>query len=269
MKRILILIIGFALLSSLAYTDSSDDGWPRWRGKNGDGISNETNWNPILERGAGILWKVEIGSGYSNVVIQNDRLYTMGYGDGPSLYCLDAATGQEIWKYVFTGYVEPQSTPCVDGDSVYGLNADGVLVCLNTKNGEHRWEKNIEKDLNAKIRTRGGWATSPVVEGDLLLINANTMGYALDKKSGDTVWRIEDASGPSNSWGSYATPVVCDIGDVRCALFLGPGSLNVVEVTTGDILWSYRHDDIYHPAADPTFIGDNAIFCLCQIHALL
>jgi hypothetical protein len=53
--------------------------WPRWRGPAGNGISQETEWNPkALAGGPRMLWKAAVGNGYSSVAIKGNRLYTMG-----------------------------------------------------------------------------------------------------------------------------------------------------------------------------------------------
>jgi outer membrane protein assembly factor BamB len=119
------------------------------------------------------------------------------------------------------------------------------------------WKKDLKKDFNVPD-PYSGWATSPVVDGSLLLLNANTAEMALDKETGDLKWTIPDKSG-SGSWGSYATPVVSDFNGRRCALFFGPSTLNAVEVTTGKIVWSYTHTDAIHPVADPIVQG-NMVF---------
>ena len=95
------------LLTSLAcYHGLSGDtayDWPRWRGPNGDGISLETGWNPeALSGGPKVLWKVRVGTGYSNVAVKGNLLYTIGYKMREKedvVLCLDAETGEEIWRY--------------------------------------------------------------------------------------------------------------------------------------------------------------------------
>ena len=261
MKKFSLLVLIAALLSC-SNTPPADTGynWPRWRGPNGDGVSKETDWNPqALAGGPKVLWNRDIGPGYSNVVIQSNRLYTIGRTkDGPTLYCLNASTGRVVWRRTLSSSIQPpQSIPAIDWDRVYGLEKDGLLVCLRAVTGTILWKKDLKKDLNVPD-PYSGWATSPVVDGSLLLLNANTAEMALDKETGDLKWTIPDKSG-SGSWGSYATPVVSDFNGRRCALFFGPSTLNAVEVTTGKIVWSYTHTDAIHPVADPIVQG-NMVF---------
>ena len=129
------------------------------------------------------------------------------------------------------------------------------------------WEKDLKEDFDAQ-HTMLGWATSPVVDGNLLLLNANTVEIALNKKNGDFVWGIDDAV-PSGSWGSYATTVVSDYDGTRVALFLGPSTLNAVEVKTGEKLWSYMHDDPLHPVADPIVVGSKVYISLPEYCVML
>ena len=202
--RMLICIVVIWLFGISAILANADDfDWPRWRGPNGDGISMETDWNPkALSEGPKIVWKVNVGWGYSNVAIKDNRLYTMGLKDYENhVFCLNAETGKEIWRYSFeTKFIEPKSTPIVDDNHVYSLSAEGTLLCLKTKNGKVVWEKYIRDAFNV-WKTMHGWATSPIVDGNLLLLNADAVQIALNKNTGDFVWSIDDER-PSGSWGS-------------------------------------------------------------------
>jgi outer membrane protein assembly factor BamB len=272
MKAKLVSIYLFICLLGInavkGFADNSD--WPRWRGRNGDGISTETDWNPeALKDGAGILWNVHIGAGYSNVVIQDDHLYTMGIFDRKhTIYCLDAVTGEEIWKqYITEKYWEPRATPAVDGNQVYGLGADGTLVCLKAKDGVVLWKKHLLLDFKANW-TSGGWTASPVVEGDLLLLNANTKQIALNRKTGELVWSIDDEK-PNVSWGSFATTVLYNYDGKRCALILGPSMLNAVDIKTGKKLWSYKHGERQSPIHDPILYEDEVFLSLTKFCVML
>jgi outer membrane protein assembly factor BamB len=118
--------------------------WPRWRGPNGDGISMETEWNPeALSGGPNILWKVDVGMGFPNVAIKNNRLYTIG---SKGVVCLNAESGAEVWRFSDIRFSNPQSTPTIDGKYVYGIKSSGLLFCLKAKNGELRWKRDLVRE---------------------------------------------------------------------------------------------------------------------------
>jgi outer membrane protein assembly factor BamB len=230
--------------------------WPRWRGPRSDGISTETDWDPAaLSKGPRILWRTNVGLGYSAVAIAADRLYTMGNVKGQdTVSCLNARTGREIWSYSYPArsmqYPGPRATPTIDGDSVYTLSSDGQLICLSADAGLLRWRRNIAADFDAQA-PNWGFAGSPVVEGDLLILNAGVSGLALDKESGKTVWR----SGAGTA--GYATPVLYTRNRTRYAAIFGRRAIYGVEAQTGRVAWSYpwvTSNDVN--AADPLVFGD-------------
>ena len=267
MGKSLLLVAILVTIFALPTAQAAD--WPQWRGPNGDGVSPETDWDPEALRGSPtVLWTADIGPGYSSVVIRDDRLYTAGrVEEGSAFQCLNAFTGALIWSRSYDDYSQPQSTPVIDGDRVYGLGADGMLFCLQKADGTIEWKKSLRKDFKA-WRPRFYCASSLVVEGDKLLVNANTAALVLDKMSGDLKWRYDDTL-PSDSFGSYTTPVACDLDGARCALFLGPSNLMAVDLSTGKLMWSYSHKDTTHPVADPIVFGSRVFLSLTNSCALL
>jgi outer membrane protein assembly factor BamB len=241
MKKILVLLsLAVFVVSAPAQTPD----WPQWRGPNGSGATTETGWNPMaLQGGARVLWKVFVGIGYASPIIKAGRLYTTGGGasKGVRFWCLDPATGVPIWeKFVDLGdrflnaREDFRATPATDGERVYWISGSGRFFCLRAADGELLWMKELVKDYGA-VKPYYGWAASPVIEGDLLLVNAHTLALGLDKATGDIRWRSENL--PIIADG-LSTPVVCDVGGVRCALFAGANSLLLIEVATGKKLWA-------------------------------
>jgi outer membrane protein assembly factor BamB len=211
--------------------------WPRWRGPNGDGISAETEWEPVaLARGPKILWKADIGSGYSNVVIKDDSLYTMGKLKGkPSVFCFNAETGKIIWQYAFIGSRDPQSTPALDGGFIHALSAEGELFCLVARNGEQQWKKNLVEEFHGE-RPFHYFSTSPVVDGNLIIINVNKYGAAFDKKTSMLLWISQPTKGLDIN--QYSTAVLGDVNGRRCAIIFGNHIVSAVEINSGKLLWS-------------------------------
>jgi len=238
-------------------TKEEEFDWPRWRGPNGNGISNEANWDPeTLSGGPKILWRVDVGMGHSNVAIRDNRLYTMGVTkDGNTVVCLNADTGQEIWRYSFESSHESQSTATTDGKFVYTLNTEGILLCLKARNGKLRWKKELVNDYKTE-RIPYGYTGAPVVEDDLIIMNVNTAGIALSKKSGELIWGSNVHTSKRNMNGYHATPVLFDHKGKRCALLFSSTGLFCVEVETGKQVWVFEYPLGTANCADPILIDD-------------
>lgn len=242
--------IGCLVVAALATGVVADD-WYTWRGPNGDGISNETGWNP---KGASKAWTKELGVGYSSVSVKDGKLYTMGHKDGEDIvYCLDAKTGDEIWDYTYeckTGkFKGPRATPVVDGENLYTVSREGVVFCFDTESGKRKWSTDV-LDKTGNKNVRWGVSTSAMVEGGLILLNIGDAGVAVDKATGKVEWE-------SKGQHSYATPVVFEHkGKKLAAIFSAPG-LQIVDVKSGkkidDFDWETKYDI---NGADPLIIGD-------------
>jgi outer membrane protein assembly factor BamB len=261
----LIPMLAVALLS--CGTKGSDIGtfdWPRWRGPKGDGISLETDWNPAaLTGGPRILWKSNVGMGHSNIAIKDNRLYTMGVTrDGNTVVCLNADTGEEIWRFAFKGGYESNSTPATDGKFVYTLNTQGILLCLKARNGKLRWKKDLVSEYDV-TKPFYNFAASPVIEGDLIVLTANNYGMALDKRKGEMVWISDNPPekvSPFSTGPHYSTPVLYDYDGKRCSLISNYEGLHSVEVTTGKVLWTYPWDPFRGQYATEPIVFDSKIF---------
>ncbi|MHC4105315.1 MAG: PQQ-binding-like beta-propeller repeat protein, partial [Planctomycetota bacterium] len=243
---------------SLVISRAEAADWPQWRGLNRDSISKETGWDPQALNKPRIIWKAKVGIGFSSAAVKDQYLYTMGNENNiDTVYCLDANTGKEIWTYSYPcdlgEHPGPRATPTVDDNLVFTLSREGHLYCFNAKNGKVRWKRNITKDF--KVTPPGwGYAGSPVIDGDILLLNAGVSGIALNKKSGKKIWVSRQGT------GGYATPVIYDWNEKRCAAIFGQKALHAVVVETGELLWSYPwRTDFDVNAADPVVEG-NRVF---------
>jgi outer membrane protein assembly factor BamB len=237
-------------------TSTINKDWPRWRGPNGNGISLESDWNPrALAKGPKIQWSVNVGKGYSNVSIKGKYLYTMGSENGEDIiYCLNTETGEEIWRFSYPSSLPgPQATPSVDEKFLYSLSKDGQLYCLKALNGKFRWKRNLVKDFQVQMPDHG-FAGSPIVEGNLVLINANRTGIALNKKTGDAVWVSKPHHGKHVDY--YASPVIYTNEEERFAALYNHEGVSSIEVKTGKINWKYRWTSVAN-AADPVLVGNN------------
>ncbi|UCF98381.1 MAG: PQQ-binding-like beta-propeller repeat protein [Spirochaetaceae bacterium] len=134
----------------------------------------------------------------------------------------------------------------MDGRNVYGLNKNGVLYCLKKGTGGLRWKRDLVSEYGA-VQPYYGFAGSPVVVGDLLVLTANTSGMALNKKTGQLLWASEKPPeefptfGLTNTTGTdYCTPVVSADEDEHYALLSSWKGLSSVDIETGKLLWLYE-----------------------------
>jgi outer membrane protein assembly factor BamB len=267
----ILLSICFGAFSWSTAKGADEFVWPRWRGPSGDGISKETEWNPkALDGDPKILWNANVGIGYSNVVIKDNRLYTMGSGKDYALICIDAITGKQTWKCILKDYYcDAQSTPTIDGEFVYALSGEGMLACVQLKNGKLFWKKDLVADYGA-VRPFYGFAGSPVVVGDLLILTANTSGMALNRETGQLVWNSDKPPENIEGWDTkgteYSTPVIYSYKGKQYSLLYSWKGMSSVDVETGKQLWLYKWGFYYRcPLVPDPVVMDNMIYLASDI----
>ncbi len=113
-----------------------------------------------------------MGSGYASVSVSGNTIYTTGnFADSQSVVAVDATTGDVLWKQPITGgppkhgYEGSRTTPTIDGDRLYMVSSDGVIVCLNRNDGSEVWRRDF-KDWNGKMMSGWGYSESPLVDGE-------------------------------------------------------------------------------------------------------
>ncbi len=232
--------------------------WPQWRGPYRNGHSDETVVSQFPASGPKVLWKAEVGVGFSSFAIANGRAYTIGHaGDQDTVFCLDTKTGREIWKHSYPAelgdkYFEggPTSTPTVSGDQVFVLSRWGDLFCFEAATGKVVWTKNIATETRATVPD-WGFAGSPLVHEGLLVLNVGDYGMAVDKKTGAIKWK----SGTESA--GYSTPLPYKKGDHWLATFGNTKGYFAVDLATGKQQWFFKWVTRYGiNAADPIVIGN-------------
>ena len=100
------------------------------------------------------------------------------------------------------------ATPAVDGERVYVYFGSYGVIAYDLK-GQLAWQVPM-----AVLQNGFGSGTSPVVTGDLVLINRqepkDPFIVALDRKTGKEVWkhRYQIPPGLPSGYASYSTPVI-------------------------------------------------------------
>jgi len=219
--------------------------WPQWRGPNRDGISSETGLLDVWPKGGPpLVWKIQgLGEGYSSAAIAGGRLFLQGqHGDEEYVLAFDANTGKQLWR-AHTGIPfnesrghGPRSTPTVDGDRLYALAADGMLVCLETATGKTIWGYNIVDHFHGSI-PHWGISESPLVDGDRVIVTPGGRGaavVALDKTTGKLLWQSQSDS------AGYSSPMIYDAGGARRVVVFTADAAMGLDLASGKLLWKYE-----------------------------
>ncbi|HEX6217377.1 MAG TPA: PQQ-binding-like beta-propeller repeat protein, partial [Vicinamibacterales bacterium] len=130
--------------------------------------------------------------------------------------------------------------------NIYLFTVAAQLVCLSP-DGKVLWDRSLTDEYGS-VTTHGGRTTSPIVEGDKVILNTlilawgdlNRPGnryFAFDKKTGQTVWISSPQARHYDT--NYSTPIVADIDGTRALLVGGTdGVYHALKVNTGEKIWS-------------------------------
>jgi len=211
--------------------------WPQWRGPNRNGISSENVSAAWPAEGPGVRWRASVGTGFSSISISHGRAYTMGNTNNEdTVWCFDASTGQRVWNHSYAAPLGPQwyeggpgSTPTVDGNRVVTISKWGNVFCFDAAQGTVLWQRDLRRD---GIKTnRWGFAGSPLIWGNAVILNAGSAGIALDRDTGCIIW-----CNGTNAAG-YASPTRFETGGTEAVLIFAAKHLVALEAQNGRELW--------------------------------
>lgn len=271
-KMFLLTCLGLtsAILSLTAIgadAPASKNDWPSWRGPKRDAISTEkgllSEWP---EEGPKLLWTAnDLGRAFSSIAISTGRIYTMGERKGGTfLICLDLQ-GTEKWA-AKVGGGDPNCTPTVDGNRVYTVDRNGELACVGTESGNVLWTKSFTKDFGGKMMSGWGFSESPLVDGDRLIVTPGSndaMLVALDKKTGDVIWKsaVPKLGDKGNDGAAYSSVVISNAGKVKQYVQLVGKGIVSVRADDGKFLWNYNKITNGTAAIPTPIVRDDYVFC--------
>jgi len=259
-RRILSLATMFLTAAGVFYsfTPANGSDWPQFRGPGGRATSDERGLPIKWSSEENLAWKTELpGSGSSSPIALGNRVFVTcytGYGldrQQPGdmqglqrhLLCLDLANGTILWDKTTKTLLpeEPyeqwiprhgyaSSTPAADSQRVYAFFGKSGVVAFD-HDGRQLWHA----DVGSKIHGYGSGA-SPVLYKELVIVNACVESgslVALDKRTGNEVWRVK---GISNAWN---TPLLVKLPSGRTELALEiKGEVAGFDPANGERLWT-------------------------------
>lgn len=186
-------------------SDPPADEWLSWRrGHGGQGFSPLTEITSDNVDGLQLAWSLTLPPGPNTVapIMHDGVLFVFGYGD--RVFALDAATGDELWRYERRApegqRFDPKRVIAIWGDKLYVPTSDAHIVALDVKTGRVAWDRSVGEGF----RITGGplVANGVVMQG---LVGAQVPGgshiTALDAETGEELWRFKTIAQPGEPNG--------------------------------------------------------------------
>lgn len=255
-----LLALAFAVSTLHAATTSTD--WPRFLGPTGAAIVADSKAPLKWSDSENIVWKAEMpGPGSSSPIVFGDKVFITcwtGYGDKEGandmsklmrhLICLNRADGKVLWdtqvpsaaaEDPWQGFITEHGyathTPVTDGERVYVFFGKTGALAFDMQ-GKQLWQTSCGTSSG---RTRWGSAASPILVGNLVIINASDESqtiYGLDKTTGKQVWKAEGDFGMA-----YGTPNVFERDGVTDLVIAVPQEVWGMNPETGKLRWYATH----------------------------
>lgn len=221
--------------------------WPWWRGpsRNGEASADQqppTTWS----ENQNVLWKAPIpGRGHGSVAILGERIFLQTAYEksgAQEVLCIDRSTGQQLWSTTLFGEggmrknnksTAASSTPACDGERVFVNfpNSGAMYTTALDLNGKQLWQTKICDYIEHQ-----GYGSSPAIYQSLVLIATDTKAggaiAALDRKTGDIIWRRERPQLPN-----YPSPIVLNIAGKDQLVMTGCDKVSSFNPLTGETLW--------------------------------
>jgi outer membrane protein assembly factor BamB len=253
------------------------DNWPQWRGPQLNGVSRETNLPVKWSQQENVTWKLALPerSG-STPIVWGDRIFlNVAQGDDISLWTIDRANGQILWKQRLGGgnhlvrkHNMSSPSPVTDGKTVWVLTGTGILKAFDFA-GKELWARDIPKEYGP-FGLNHGYGSSPLLyEGALYIpvlhgMKTDDPSYLLkvDGATGKTLWKVERPTpAQAESPDAYITPALALKGTQAEIVLNGGDIVTGHDPATGKELWranglNPNNDPWYRIIASPVVNGD-------------
>ena len=216
--------------------------WPGFRGPGRDsvvhGVRIATDWSaspPVR------LWRRAIGPAWSSFAVHGELVYTQEQrGEEELVACYRLDTGEPVWRHSdrirhwdSEGGPGPRATPALRDGRVYSLGGTGRLNALDAGSGTLVWSRDAAADAGVE-KPGWGFAGSPLVVGDVVIVAVSGRLAAYDVASGERRWL-----GPEGG-GGYSSPHFATIDGVPQVLLLRGSRSTSLAPADGALLWEHR-----------------------------
>ncbi len=274
------IVLGLSVCCVFGTGLSNADEWARYRGPNGQGISDDDAIPVHWSDKDNIKWKRELpGMGSSSAVVADGRVFITcfsGVGEGRSdvtglkrhVVCVDQSGGEVLWQKdieaiqpedAYRGFITEHgyasNTPLVAGGRLFVYLGKSGIHAFDL-DGKKLWSKSLG---TGSTRRKWGSAASPMMVGDTLVVSAAEEALAvfgLEPETGKEKWKAEGASLEM----AYATPAVMKSREGRVDLVLPvPGEIWGINPESGKLRW-YAPTAITGNISPSPVIGEGTVY---------
>ena len=245
--RFLHLHVALCLVGLAAHAAIAAD-WPQWRGPERDGQAPGAAWPQSLSD-LEPSWRVPLGKGYPGPVVTADKVFVVETVDRNTVgvRALARDTGALLWRTTWPGSGSVpffarangdwvRSTPAWDGAVLYVGDMSEVVVALDGETGAERWRIDFSDRYDTPVPDFG-FASSPLVAGEFLYVQAANSLVKIDKYTGETIWRRLEIDPGIASNGAFSSPVVATLAGTEQLVALNRHALYGVAPDDGRVLW--------------------------------
>jgi outer membrane protein assembly factor BamB len=257
--RLLTSCLALCLLLAPTVTHAGD--WLHWRGPEQTGVATDKNLpGEFTTGGKNVLWKHPLGC-RSTPVVCRGKVYIIGsagegVNEGEQVTCFDAKSGKILWYHKFNVFLADIVTNRVgwaslaadaETGNVYAHGVQGLFFCFSP-DGKVLWQRSLTEEFG-RITGYGGRISSPIVAGDLVIMNMLNASWgdqgrgghrfvAFDKRTGQIRWWSEPGKQPLDTIQSI--PVTATIGGRELVICGGAdGAIHAMNLANGEKVWSH------------------------------
>jgi outer membrane protein assembly factor BamB len=239
--------VGLALGSTATLAETPTGQWLQWGGPNQDWKAEAQNLaDEWPEGGPPQVWSRDLGEGYSAILVDNGKLYTMYRADEKeTVVCLNAEDGKTVWEHAYAcepapGHVDqfgkgPRSTPLIVGDKLFTAGVAGTMLCLNKSTGDVNWKQELWQDHKGS-QLPHGYSSSPFAYKNTVIVLVGGEGHsimAFDQNDGKIAWQSQDFE------NSYSTPKLISYEGADQLLCYMGNELVDINPENGELNWKY------------------------------
>lgn len=247
--------------------------WPSWRGPNRDSYAPAEAWpTSLADDHLKLLWSCPLSDSYSGPIVNDSHVFVTETVDkkNETARGLQRTSGKQDWVVEWPGSMSVpffaarngswiRSTPATDGNLLFVGGIRDVLLALECGSGKEVWRVDFAALAGGKVPDFG-MASSPLIDGEHLYIQAGQAVYKLNKATGKTVWKSLQDDGNIMSSGAFSSPIITELHGQRQLLVQTRTQLCGLDLDSGKPFWTYevaafRGMNILTPT-----IYDNAIF---------